>query len=74
VLIKFIQELKKNKNGRIIKRRKKFSPTEDRIILETIKQHGTKWHLITAKLQGRNEVMIRNRYYAKLRKNEIAKA
>lgn len=40
-----------------------FSPTEDAIILEHIKNHGHTWKNLASKLPGRSPIAIKNRYY-----------
>jgi len=45
-----------------------FTPEEDVIILQYIQIHGHKWSTIAEKLTGKTPIMIKNRYYAKLRK------
>ncbi len=44
-----------------------FSPAEDTLILNYVQQHGRKWNLISEQLPGRTAIMIKNRYYARLR-------
>lgn len=49
-----------------------FTSKEDAIILQHVHKKGRKWSEIAELLVGRTPIMIKNRYYAKLRK--IAKA
>ncbi|KAL4495000.1 hypothetical protein ABPG72_015700 [Tetrahymena utriculariae] len=51
-----------------IQKRVKFTPQEDEIILKYVQKHGKKWSEISKRLPGRTEVMVRNRYYVKIRK------
>ncbi len=44
-----------------------FSPEEDALILSFVQTKGRKWIVISDMLPGRTPIMIKNRYYAKLR-------
>ncbi len=50
-------------------KRSKFTPEEDQIIIECLREFGKRWQEIAKRLEGRTPIMIRNRYYAKLRKH-----
>lgn len=45
-----------------------FTPEEDAIILQFVQSHGRKWSTIAEQLTGKTPIMIKNRYYAKLRR------
>ncbi len=45
-----------------------FSPEEDKLILELLEQHGTKWTTIRQYLTGRTDNAIKNRYYSHLKR------
>lgn len=40
-----------------------FTPTEDAIVIDHIKNHGHMWKDLAAKLPGRSPIAIKNRYY-----------
>lgn len=44
-----------------------FSPDEDISILNYVRSVGKKWNYISDQLPGRTPIMVKNRYYAKLR-------
>ena len=46
----------------------KFTQEEDDIILYYLEKNGAKWSEITKILNGRPENMVKNRYYAYLKK------
>lgn len=46
-----------------------FTPEEDTIILQYVQENGRKWSSVAELLAGRTPIMIKNRYYAKLRRN-----
>lgn len=45
-----------------------FTTEEDVLIVQCVHKHGRKWSLIAEKLIGRTPIMVKNRYYTKLRK------
>ena len=45
-----------------------FTPEEDALIIQQVQKQGRKWCLISEMLVGRTPIMIKNRYYAKLKK------
>jgi hypothetical protein len=45
-----------------------FTPEEDVMILQYVQAEGRKWSAIAEKLTGKTPIMIKNRYYAKLRR------
>ncbi|KRX10292.1 Homeodomain protein [Pseudocohnilembus persalinus] len=71
----------KNRSGKQVRERyincldpsinwKEFTPEEDNKIIEFVKVNGPKWSLISRQLQGRPENMLKNRYYAHLKRLE----
>ncbi|CAD8192886.1 unnamed protein product [Paramecium octaurelia] len=46
----------------------KWTEEEDKIILKLYKKFGTKWSYISTFLQGRPENMVKNRFYANLKR------
>lgn len=54
-------------------RDEKFTEEEDNYIMETIRREGRMWSKMASALPGKNSLMIKNRYYSKLRK-EMKKA
>lgn len=46
-----------------------FTPAEDAVIVQNVHKQGRKWSLIAELLVGRTPIMIKNRYYTKLRKS-----
>jgi hypothetical protein len=49
-------------------RKDSWTPEEDAIISELVRQMGTKWASIAKHLQGRTDNSIKNRYYSSLKK------
>ena len=49
-------------------KRQPFSFEEDAIIMDSFNTFGTKWNLISKKLQGRPQNSIKNRFYSHLKK------
>ena len=45
-----------------------FTPEEDAIVMNYVRQEGRKWSSLSEMLPGRTPIMVKNRYYAKLRK------
>ena len=45
-----------------------WTAEEDRLILDAVREHGTKWSTIQKKLPGRSDNSIKNRYYSAIRK------
>eukprot|EP00826_Nyctotherus_ovalis_P036587 TRINITY_DN325_c0_g1_i12.p3 TRINITY_DN325_c0_g1~~TRINITY_DN325_c0_g1_i12.p3 ORF type:complete len:161 (+),score=67.98 TRINITY_DN325_c0_g1_i12:309-791(+) len=45
-----------------------FTPEEDALIIQYVQSKGRKWSLLSEILVGRPPIMIKNRYYAKLKK------
>lgn len=45
-----------------------FTPEEDALILQFVQTSGRKWSSIAEQLTGKTPIMIKNRYYAKLRR------
>eukprot|EP00826_Nyctotherus_ovalis_P035753 TRINITY_DN3097_c0_g2_i5.p1 TRINITY_DN3097_c0_g2~~TRINITY_DN3097_c0_g2_i5.p1 ORF type:complete len:276 (-),score=84.29 TRINITY_DN3097_c0_g2_i5:155-982(-) len=45
-----------------------FTPEEDALILQFVQVNGRKWSSIAEQLTDKTPIMIKNRYYAKLRK------
>mmetsp|Transcript_23268 Transcript_23268/g.20148 ORF Transcript_23268/g.20148 Transcript_23268/m.20148 type:complete len:115 (+) Transcript_23268:656-1000(+) len=43
--------------------RARFKPTEDRIIVKYVSEHGLEWAKISSMLPGKAPLMIKNRYY-----------
>lgn len=44
-----------------------FTPEEDMVIIQFVEAEGRKWSLISEMLPGKTPIMIKNRYYARLR-------
>eukprot|EP00826_Nyctotherus_ovalis_P047175 TRINITY_DN5393_c0_g1_i10.p1 TRINITY_DN5393_c0_g1~~TRINITY_DN5393_c0_g1_i10.p1 ORF type:complete len:278 (-),score=33.18 TRINITY_DN5393_c0_g1_i10:231-1064(-) len=45
----------------------KFTPEEDIIIMQFVEMKGRKWSFISEMLPGKTPIMIKNRYYSRLR-------
>ncbi len=45
-----------------------FSPEEDALIMRLVEEKGRKWNLIAEQLPGRPPIIVKNRYYTKLRR------
>ena len=45
-----------------------WTAEEDRLILNAVREHGTKWSTIQKQLPGRSDNSIKNRYYSAIRK------
>lgn len=46
-----------------------FTPEEDATILQFVQENGRKWSSLAELLVGKTPIMIKNRYYAKLRRS-----
>jgi len=45
-----------------------WTAEEDRLIMDSVREHGTKWSTIVKLLPGRSDNAIKNRYYSAVRK------
>jgi Myb-like DNA-binding domain len=61
--IPFLKERYYNSKQKIEERKGRFSDLEDRQLLELIGKYGKNWIKISSCYEGRNPIMVKNRYY-----------
>mmetsp|Transcript_104283 Transcript_104283/g.145307 ORF Transcript_104283/g.145307 Transcript_104283/m.145307 type:complete len:107 (-) Transcript_104283:497-817(-) len=68
---KFLKEKFDDYNERMAPKRKKFTHYEDLMIAKAFTEHGTDWEAISTYFENRRSpIMLKNRYYAFIRKND----